>query len=54
MVPYIVTGDCFQQAFVFHVYLLYMNVEPHNYFMHYGGALNVKHATPMETQIAKE
>jgi len=53
MVPCNVTGGCFWEA-VFHIYLLYMNVKPCNYSMHYGEAMHVKHPAPMETQIVKK
>jgi len=38
----------------FHIYLLYKNKEPCNYSMHYGEAMHVKNAAPMETQIVRE
>jgi len=41
-------SGCFWQAFVFHIYLLYMDVEPCDYFMYYGEAKHVKHAALVE------
>jgi len=51
MIPRNVRGGFCRQASVFHVYLLYMNMEPHNYYCE---AMHVKHAAPMETHIVKE
>jgi len=48
------TGGFCWQVFVFHVYLLYMNMEPHDYFMHYCEAMHVKYAAPVEIHIVKE
>jgi len=39
---------------MFHIYLLYMNMEPCDYSMQYGEAMHVKHTASMETQIGKE
>jgi len=54
MISHNVTGGCFWQPFVFHAYLLYMSVELWDDSRHYGEAMNVKYAAPVETQIVKE
>jgi len=54
MAPRNVTHSYFWEAFVFHVDLLYMYVEPCNYFMQYSEAMHVKYAAPVEAQIVKE
>jgi len=54
MVPRNVRGGFCWQVFMFHVYLLYMNVEPCNYSIYYHEAMHVEHAAPVETHIIGE